>query len=561
MANMQMASHYPYVPLKNFLRPVDRSESPEPGKTYRLFGVKWWGEGVYEREAVDGSQTQYKKLSRIETDDIVINKIWARHGSVAVVSPELAGCYGGSEFPTFIPNYQLLEPCWLHWMSKTPMFWQWCEEKSFGTSGKNRIRPEQFLEIEIPLPPLDEQRRIVAQIEALAARIVEARGLRQQAMEEAKALIITERARIFERALEGRTQKLSAVADLERGKFSHRPRNDPRFFGGEHPWIQIGEIQSAGKYITSYSETLNDEGMAISRKFPKGTLLISIAATIGAVGILDFDCCVPDSIVAVIPKRGYSSEFIYHYLGYLRTHLEDIAPQSAQKNINLRILSPLPFPDLPYKQQEQVVTYLDHLQFRIDSLMALQAETSAELDALLPSILDKAFKGELEVGQVTLADAFGLAERQRILLDLLVAASRMETLPEPEPVNITPLMKYAFLFGMEAPAQPVQWYTFYAYDYGPFSKEVYDDLEVLVSAGLVTREKSNTPSGADYTAPLADQADAIRGQLTSLPDNLRQSVRDIIAAYGHLGLNDLLRLVYRKYPDYTIQSKRGDLRG
>ena len=73
---------------------------------------------------------------------------------------------------------------------------------------------------------------------------------------------------------------------------------------------------------------------------------MSIAATIGAVGILDFDCCVPDSIVGVTPGDGIDSEFIYYYLGYLRQHLEEIAPQSAQKNINLQILSELPVPEL-----------------------------------------------------------------------------------------------------------------------------------------------------------------------------------------------------------------------
>jgi len=124
-------------------------------------------------------------------------------------------------------------------------------------------------------------------------------------------------------------------------------------------------------------------------------LLISIAATIGAVGILNFDCCIPDSIVAVTPKRGTDSEYLYHYLAYLRSHLEQVAPQSAQKNINLEILSPLPIPALPLPEQHRIIAYLDNLQVKIDALKRLQAKTAAELDALLPSVLDKAFKGEL----------------------------------------------------------------------------------------------------------------------------------------------------------------------
>jgi type I restriction enzyme S subunit len=241
------------------------------------------------------------------------------------------------------------------------------------------------------------QLEAIVKIEELAAKVEEARGLRREAEEEADKLVSTKRAKIFENGLDNQDQvtSLENVAKLERGKFSHRPRNDPRFFGGNHPWIQIAEIEASNKYIQNWTQTLNDEGLAISRKFSKGTLLISIAATIGAVGILDFDCCVPDSIVAVTPRSGTISEYLYHYLRYLRSHLEKVAPQSAQKNINLEILSTLPIPVLDISEQRRIVAYLDDLQARVDALKQLQAETSVELDALLPSILDKAFRGEL----------------------------------------------------------------------------------------------------------------------------------------------------------------------
>jgi type I restriction enzyme S subunit len=111
--------------------------------------------------------------------------------------------------------------------------------------------------------------------------------------------------------------------------------------------------------------------------------------------ILDFDCCVPDSIVGVTPKQGTDSEFLYHYLKYIRGHLEETAPQSAQKNINLQILSALPVPRLALTEQHRIVVGLDALQEESDVLKTLQDETSAELDALMPSILDKAFRGEL----------------------------------------------------------------------------------------------------------------------------------------------------------------------
>jgi len=180
---------WPEVALGHVVKPVERPEAPSVGTTYRQVGVKLWGQGAYEREPVDGGATHYKSLSRVEADDIIVNKIWARNRSVSVVTPELAGCYVSSEFPTFAPLREKLLPEWFRWLTKTRRFWEQCDQKSRGTSGKNRIRPEKFLEIGIPLPPVDEQRRIVAHIEELAARIEQAKGLRREALVDVAGLI------------------------------------------------------------------------------------------------------------------------------------------------------------------------------------------------------------------------------------------------------------------------------------------------------------------------------------------------------------------------------------
>jgi type I restriction enzyme, S subunit len=251
--------------------------------------------------------------------------------------------------------------------------------------------------VELPeLPePIAGQRRIIAEIEDLAAQIDEARDLRLQTLRDADTLFEQARARLLDRLTAKGTVSLTDAALLQRGKFSHRPRNDPRFFGGPHPWIQIGEIEQSDKYIKSWHETLNDDGLRISKKFPKGTVLVSIAATIGSVGILTFDCCVPDSIVAVTPKSGFESEFLYHFLGYVRAHLASIAPQNAQKNINLQILASLQVPAIDAAEQQKIVEVLNALQTEVGDLKNVQAESAIEVGALLPSVLDRAFRGEL----------------------------------------------------------------------------------------------------------------------------------------------------------------------
>jgi type I restriction enzyme S subunit len=257
------------------------------------------------------------------------------------------------------------------------------------------LKEEAFASLQMPLPPVEEQRRIVARVDAIASRTTEARRLREEANAEVTACFVSERSLCFRTSATGRTVPLSEGAHLERGRFLHRPRNEPRFFGGPHPWIQIGEVEAAKKYISRYTTTLNDLGLAISRKFPSGTLLVSIAATIGAVGILGFDCCVPDSIVAVQPKEGVDTEYLFHWIGYARSDLERLAPQSAQKNINLQILSELPLPLPPLDEQRRIVEHLDALEAKLDAVRAEQQASAAELDALLPSVLNRAFAGQL----------------------------------------------------------------------------------------------------------------------------------------------------------------------
>lgn len=202
-----MSKSWPTVNLGEVLTPVERAETPMPGTSYRQIGVTLWGEGAYERGPMDGVATKCTRLFRTETGDVIVNKIWVRNGSVAVVPETLAGCFGSGEFPMLEPKRNRLEPQWIHWLTKTRAFWTQCDEKSQGTSGKNRIRPERFLEIEIPLPPPAEQRRIMTRIEELAARIQETRRLRNSVTQETPALVLAHLNMVFGdtyRGVEGR---------------------------------------------------------------------------------------------------------------------------------------------------------------------------------------------------------------------------------------------------------------------------------------------------------------------------------------------------------------------
>ncbi len=156
--------------------------------------------------------------------------------------------------------------------------------------------------------------------------------------------------------------KLSDLGLLERGKSKHRPRNDPALLGGPYPLIQTGEVTNSGVYIKDYSSTYSDLGLAQSHMWPKGTLCITIAANIAQTAILNFDACFPDSVVGFIPNdNSISTIYLHYWFTFFQKILDAQAPQVAQKNINLKILSNLKVIVPPLLLQQEFSSFVQQV--------------------------------------------------------------------------------------------------------------------------------------------------------------------------------------------------------
>jgi len=382
-----MKAGWDSVQLRTVVAPADRYVSPQAGTAYRQIGVKLWGAGAYERETIDGSQTKYTKLFRAETGDLVVNKIWARNGSVAVVSENLSGAYGSAEFPMYSPDRKRLDPAWMHWLTKTPSFWSQCDEKSQGTSGKNRIKPVQFLSVEIPLPPIAEQRRIVTRIEELAELIEEARRLRKEAADEADAMC---RAIISQNA----DSKLTPMSELVRLRPSDVAVQSDKTY-------QFAGVYCFGRGVfRSVSKT----GMEFA--YPRLTRLRKddfvypkLMAWEGALGVVPEEC---DGMVVSteFPVFEVLTDSVFPEV--LDIHFKnpavwpELSGSSTGTNVRRRRLNPgdflkYQFP-LPRRSVQETVRTV---KAEVNAMNHLQSEAAAELDALLPAILDRAFKGDL----------------------------------------------------------------------------------------------------------------------------------------------------------------------
>jgi len=163
----------------------------------------------------------------------------------------------------------------------------------------------------------------------------------------------------------------AAVAFLERGKFTARPRNQPRFFGGDIPFIQTGDVTNSDGRITRYAQTLNAEGLRVSKLFPRETLFFTIAANIGGVGIVAFETAATDSLVAISPKPRIDKWWLLHSLTYRKKEFEALATHNAQLNINLEKLRPYLLAIPPRREQDAIAEALNDADGLIESLERL----------------------------------------------------------------------------------------------------------------------------------------------------------------------------------------------
>ena len=342
-------SHFRVVPLGE-VATVIAGQSP-PGRSYNGTGegVPFYQGKTEFDELFIGEPKKWTTDPRrfAEVGDILMS-VRAPVGPVNLAPQEL--CIGRG-LAAIRPSQNRLDNMYAFQILRS------MESQITGSSGATfaSINKGDIEKISIPLPPLEIQKEIVAEIKGY-----------QKVIDGARAVVDSYRPQITVDP-EWPLVPLDQACAIQRGKFSHRPRNEPRFYDGQYPFIQTGDIARANGGRISFTQTLNDDGLAVSKLFQPPVVVITIAANIGDTAVLDFPSCFPDSVIGLIPHDGTDAWFLELMMRERKQHLNDIAPQAAQKNINIQILKGLTVPLPPLETQQAIAAEIEAERALVDA--------------------------------------------------------------------------------------------------------------------------------------------------------------------------------------------------
>ncbi|MCY0964541.1 restriction endonuclease subunit S [Parathalassolituus penaei] len=283
------------------------------------------------------------------------------------------------------------------------------EEAAHGASALVHTQKGEMENFYVPFPPKKEQTAIANALSDIDALISELDTLiaKKQAIKTATMQqLLTGRTRLptFAKREDG-TDKgykpselgeipedwevipLGKIAIIERGKFTARPRNDPKYFGGSIPFIQTGDISRSNGWEVSYSQTLNKDGVEVSRLFPGNSLYFTIAANIGDVAVVKFEAACPDSLVVLSEYNDFCKIWLFYALSREKGNFESLATSNAQSNLNLEKLNPYLIAVPPLNEQTAIANILSDMDTEITALQQRQQKTRQIKQGMMQELL------------------------------------------------------------------------------------------------------------------------------------------------------------------------------
>jgi type I restriction enzyme S subunit len=403
-----MKPNWPSAPLGELL---DRSEEivvPQLEREYREITVRLWGRGVVERGRIDGASLAGSRRYLARAGQFIASRIDARNGAMGIVPAGLDGAVVTNDFPLFNLRLDRLVPSYLGWLCRTRGFVQLCQRASEGTTNRVRLQEDRFLALDIPLPQPAEQQQVVRRIEELSSQINAARILREKTEDLSRALLSSTRCALIGHVPQEDWVPVSQIiSEIENGR---SPQCEPRP-ARDDEWgvLKVGAVS-----FGSFDERQNKAvpvGHPVDERYEvrAGDFLMTRANTSELVGACTIvgptrpKLLLSDKIFRFHfrPQRGETRKWLEQVMKSpaLREQIQSGATGTSptMKNISKEKVLNLLLPPHSSTKQHRVATELAALQTEVEVVRIAQKSTSVELEALLPTILDRAFEGTLGV--------------------------------------------------------------------------------------------------------------------------------------------------------------------
>lgn len=376
---------WPYVELGELISHRKEFIEISPDVTYARCRVQTSARGIVLRDRVAGSEIKTKKQQVCRTGEFLVAEIDAKMGGYGIVPPDLDGAIVSSHYFLFEVDERRLMRGFLEWYSRTPAFLEQIAAR--GSTNYASVRPANVLGYQVPLPSLDEQRRVVEKLDRVAALVDERRNAIEAAERETQALLL----KAFQRAIDDAPLRpMAEVAPLVRRPVEIHldaayPELGVRSFGRgtfhkpELPGVEVGNK----KLFRICSGDL-----VFNIVFAwEGAVAVAQPEDDGRVGSHRFLTCVPAPETATV-------EFLRFYFSTPEglQKLGEASPGGAGRNrtLGLKKLESLQVPVPPIGRQH----WFDRLQAKAHEARNIRANTALDVEALIPAMLHEIFNGK-----------------------------------------------------------------------------------------------------------------------------------------------------------------------
>ncbi len=391
---------WPEVALGEVLSLSVDAVQATPDAEFKIAGVFSFGRGLFAREPLSGADTTYKHFHRLHHNDYVISQPKAWEGAIARVTAEFEGWFLSPVFPTFRANADRLDIRYLEWFGKQSCVWDRLRNVARGMGARrDSVHPDKFLSLSIPLPPLEEQQRIVRRIDVLTDKLCEAHTVRIRSALETDRLARTGIQSILQSA-QGETVRLATICS----EIIDCLHSNPIYSDSGVPTLRSPDVGWGKLFLESAKKTGTEE---YERRTRRGTLhpgdivVVREGGGTGKAGMIE-DGQQASLGQRVMQLRPETSKVIPRFLLYQwlspMIQQEQIAPRmkgSASPHLNIGAIRQFSFllPTIP--EQVRVVSEVEKFLAGVDTVREAQAHTDKAMSALSPAILDRAFRGAL----------------------------------------------------------------------------------------------------------------------------------------------------------------------